>query len=125
ASGDLAPLAHLSLALLGIGEVRVAGRLLPARQALGNAGLEPIKLAPKEGLALLNGTQVSTALALLGLFAAEDVFAAAVAAGALSVDAAAGSDAPFDPRIHALRGHAGQQDRSEEHTSELQSRVDL
>ncbi len=86
ASGDLAPLAHLSLALLGIGEVRVAGRLLPARQALGNAGLEPIKLAPKEGLALLNGTQVSTALALLGLFA------------------------PFDPRIHALRGHAGQQD---------------
>ena len=110
ASGDLAPLAHLSLALLGIGEVRVAGRLLPARQALGNAGLEPIKLAPKEGLALLNGTQVSTALALLGLFAAEDVFAAAVAAGALSVDAAAGSDTPFDPRIHALRGHAGQQD---------------
>src|SRR2546421_704379 len=94
ASGDLAPLAHLSLALLGIGEVRVAGRLLPARQALGNAGLEPIKLAPKEGLALLNGTQVSTALALLGLFAAEDVFAAAVAAGALSVDAAAGSDTP-------------------------------
>src|SRR6267143_1646924 len=110
ASGDLAPLAHLSLALLGIGEVRVDGRLLPARQALGNAGLEPIKLAPKEGLALLNGTQVSTALALLGLFAAEDVFAAAVAAGALSVDAAAGSDTPFDPRIHALRGHAGQQD---------------
>ena len=95
ASGDLAPLAHLSLALLGVGEVRVP---------------DPIKLAPKEGLALLNGTQVSTALALAGLFAAEDVFAAAVAAGALSVDAAAGSDTPFDPRIHDLRGHAGQRD---------------
>ena len=95
ASGDLAPLAHLSLALLGIGEVQHP---------------QPIKLAPKEGLALLNGTQVSTALALVGLFAAEDVFAAAVAAGALSVDAAAGSDTPFDPRIHELRGHAGQRD---------------
>jgi histidine ammonia-lyase len=95
ASGDLAPLAHLSLALLGVGEVHVA---------------DPIKLAPKEGLALLNGTQVSAALALRGLFAAEDVFAAAVVAGALSVDAAAGSDTPFDPRIHDLRGHAGQRD---------------
>jgi len=108
ASGDLAPLAHLSLALLGIGQVRVAGKLLPAQEALGE--LKPLRLAPKEGLALLNGTQVSTALALIGLFAAEDVFAAAVAAGALSVDAAAGSDTPFDSRIHALRGHAGQQD---------------
>ena len=107
ASGDLAPLAHLSLALLGLGDVRVNGKLVPARKALGDLG--PIKLAPKEGLALLNGTQVSTALALLGLFAAEDVFAAAVAAGSLSVDAAAGSDTPFDQRIHALRGQAGQQ----------------
>jgi histidine ammonia-lyase len=95
ASGDLAPLAHLSLALLGIGDVRVEN---------------PIKLAPKEGLALLNGTQVSTALALRGLFAAEDVFAAAVAAGSLSVDAAAGSDTPFDARIHDLRRQAGQKD---------------
>jgi histidine ammonia-lyase len=95
ASGDLAPLAHLSLALLGIGEVRIE---------------KPIKLAPKEGLALLNGTQVSTALALMGLFAAEDVFAAAVAAGSLSVDAAAGSDTPFDARIHDLRRQAGQKD---------------
>jgi histidine ammonia-lyase len=95
ASGDLAPLAHLSLALLGIGEVQHP---------------QPIKLAPKEGLALLNGTQVSTALALVGLFAAEDIFAAAVAAGALSVDAAAGSDTPFDARIHELRGHAAQRD---------------
>jgi histidine ammonia-lyase len=95
ASGDLAPLAHLSLALLGIGEVQHP---------------DPIKLGPKEGLALLNGTQVSTALALRGLFAAEDVFSAAVCAGALSVDAAAGSDTPFDARIHEVRGHAGQRD---------------
>ncbi len=93
ASGDLAPLAHLALALLGVGKV-----CLP----------QPLQLAPKEGLALLNGTQVSTALALRGLFAAEDMFAAATVAGALSLDAAAGSDTPFDPRIHALRGHAGQ-----------------
>ena len=93
ASGDLAPLAHLALALMGIGEV-----CLP----------EPLRLAPKEGLALLNGTQVSTALALTGLFAIEDAFAAATVAGALSVDAAAGSDVPFDARIHALRGHGGQ-----------------
>jgi histidine ammonia-lyase len=107
ASGDLAPLAHLSLALLGIGEVRIDGRIVPAREGLND--LEPLKLAPKEGLALLNGTQVSTALALIGLFAAEDIFAAAVTAGGLSVDAAAGSDTPFDSRIHALRGQPGQQ----------------
>ncbi|MDQ5848574.1 MAG: aromatic amino acid lyase, partial [Pseudomonadota bacterium] len=106
ASGDLAPLAHLSLALLGIGNVRVGGKMLPAREAIP----EPIKLAPKEGLALLNGTQVSTALALNGLFSIEDVFSAAVAAGSLSVDAAAGSDTPFDARIHALRRQAGQQE---------------
>ena len=110
ASGDLAPLAHLSLALLGVGEVRVKGQTLAAEQALRASGIAPLKLAPKEGLALLNGTQVSTALALTGLFAAEEVFAAAVAAGSLSVDAAAGSDAPFDARIHALRRHAGQAD---------------
>jgi len=110
ASGDLAPLAHLALALLGIGDVRVGGRMASAQQAFADAGLAPIKLAPKEGLALLNGTQVSTALALIGLFAAEDAFAAAVVAGSLSVDAAAGSDTPFDARIHALRGHPGQSD---------------
>jgi histidine ammonia-lyase len=109
ASGDLAPLAHLSLVLLGMGDVRLKDRRrrMPAREALSD--LEPLKLAPKEGLALLNGTQVSTALALMGLFAAEDIFAAAVAAGGLSVDAAAGSDTPFDSRIHALRGQPGQQ----------------
>ena len=110
ASGDLAPLAHLSLALLGIGEVRVGGATMPAATALEQNYLQPLKLAPKEGLALLNGTQVSAALALTGLFAAEDVFAAAVVAGSLSVDAAAGSDTPFDPRIQALRRQPGQQD---------------
>ena len=110
ASGDLAPLAHLSLTLLGIGDVSVEGRTVSAAEALDQAGLQPLTLAPKEGLALLNGTQVSTALALVGLFAIEDLFAAAVVAGSLSVDAAAGSDTPFDPRIHALRGHAGQRD---------------
>jgi histidine ammonia-lyase len=110
ASGDLAPLAHLALTVMGLGEARVDGRIVPAAEALRGAAIEPVQLAPKEGLALLNGTQVSTALALLGFFAAEDVFAAAVVAGSLSVDAAAGSDTPFDARIHALRGQAGQQD---------------
>ena len=110
ASGDLAPLAHLAAVLLGVGEARVDGETLSATQGLARAGLAPLELAPKEGLALLNGTQVSTALALLGLFAIEDVFAAAIIAGALSTDAAMGSDTPFDARIHALRGQPGQID---------------
>ena len=108
ASGDLAPLAHLAAVLLGVGEVRCNGELLSAAEGLERAGLEPIELAPKEGLALLNGTQVSTALALRGLFAIEDTFAGAMIAGALSVDAALGSDEPFDSRIQALRGQSGQ-----------------
>jgi histidine ammonia-lyase len=110
ASGDLAPLAHLSAALLGVGAVRHRGRTLSARRGLALAGLRPIKLAAKEGLALLNGTQVSTALALAGLFAIENVFAAALLTGALSVDALKGSDAPFDARIHQLRRQRGQID---------------
>jgi histidine ammonia-lyase len=110
ASGDLAPLAHLALALLHLGDVRVGGRVQRASEVLPALGLSPLDLGPKEGLALLNGTQVSTALALAGLFAIEDVFAAAVVAGAMSVDAAAGSDTPFDARLHAARGHAGQRD---------------
>ena len=105
ASGDLAPLAHLSLPLIGEGEVRVHGVRMPAAKALAKAGLHPILLGPKEGLALLNGTQVSTAIALKGLFHSEQVFAAATVAGALSVDAAKGSDDPFDPRIQEVRGH--------------------
>jgi histidine ammonia-lyase len=108
ASGDLAPLAHMSAALLGVGNVRVGGRILPAIEGLRLAGLDPIKLHAKEGLALINGTQVSTALALAGLFGAEDVFAAAVVAGAMSVDALKGSDSPFDDRIHQVRGQPGQ-----------------
>jgi histidine ammonia-lyase len=113
ASGDLAPLAHMTGALMGIGSIRVGGRVLPAAEALKAAGLAPIELAAKEGLALLNGTQTSTALGLAGLFAAENIFAAALAAGAMSVDAAAGSDAPFDPRIHRVRGQPGQIDVAE------------
>ena len=108
ASGDLAPLAHLSAVLLGEGEVMMDGERLPAGAVLKRLGLAPIDLAAKEGLALLNGTQVSTALALDGLFAGLDVFSAALAAGAMSVDAVLGSDTPFDPRIHALRGQPGQ-----------------
>jgi histidine ammonia-lyase len=108
ASGDLAPLAHLSTILLGIGQVRVGGRVLTAAEGLAIAGLRPFKLRPKEGLALINGTQVSTALALAGLFGSEDLFAAAVVAGAMSVDALKGSDAPFDARIHQARGQPGQ-----------------
>ena len=108
ASGDLAPLAHMSAVLLGLGHARHAGVKMSAADALAKAGLAPLRLGPKEGLALLNGTQVSTALALHGLFAAENLFAAAVVAGAMSVDAAMGSDTPFDPRVHELRGQPGQ-----------------
>ncbi len=110
ASGDLAPLAHMSCVLIGVAEARHRGQTLAAETALAKVGLKAIVLGPKEGLALLNGTQCSTALALAGLFAAENCFAAAIAAGALSVDALKGSDAPFDPRIHALRGQPGQID---------------
>ncbi len=108
ASGDLAPLAHLSAVLLGHGEINHKGRRRPAAEVLAEHGIAPITLGAKEGLALLNGTQVSTALALHGLFGAGDTFTAAIAAGTLSVDAALGSDTPFDPRIHDLRGHTGQ-----------------
>jgi histidine ammonia-lyase len=108
ASGDLAPLAHLSLSVLGLGTIRRHGEVLPAAEALAQEGLAPLNLGPKEGLALLNGTQVSTALALAGLFELETVFSAAVVSGALSLDALQGSDAPFDARIHHLRGHDGQ-----------------
>ena len=110
ASGDLAPLAHLAAVLIGEGEARLGGRALPGRDALAACGIPPLDLAPKEGLALLNGTQVSTALALAGLFAAERALAAAFVAGALTVDACLGSDTPFDARIHDVRGHRGQRD---------------
>lgn len=108
ASGDLAPLSHMTLAILGIGKVRVAGEIMDAKDALAQAGLSPITLGAKEGLALINGTQVSTALAIRGYFLAQDLLAAATVVGALSVDAARGNETPFDPRIHAVRGHHGQ-----------------
>jgi histidine ammonia-lyase len=108
ASGDLAPLAHLSTILLGLGHVRVRGATLPAEEGLRQAGLKPVKLQAKEGLALINGTQVSTALCLAGLFGAEDLLAAAIVAGAMSVDALKGSDSPFDARIQQVRGQPGQ-----------------
>jgi len=108
ASGDLAPLSHMAAAMIGVGEILVDGVARPAAAALAAAGLAPITLGPKEGLALLNGTQFSTAYALAALFEAERLFGAALITGALSTEAAKGTDAPFDPRIHALRGHQGQ-----------------
>ncbi|MCD9028258.1 histidine ammonia-lyase [Luteimonas sp. BDR2-5] len=110
ASGDLAPLAHMAAAMIGVGEAVHRGERMPAADALRRAGLEPVTLAAKEGLALLNGTQFSTACALAGLFAIEDVFRAALVSGALSTEAARGTDTPFDPRIHALRRHRGQRE---------------
>ena len=110
ASGDLAPLAHMSCLLLGEGEAHYQGNIISAKIALQLVGLSPIVLAPKEGLALLNGTQASTALAIQGLLAAENVLSAATVIGALTVEAAKGSRSPFDERIHAVRGHPGQID---------------
>jgi histidine ammonia-lyase len=110
ASGDLAPLAHMAAAMIGEGEAWFGGDRLPAAEALRKAGLTPVVLAAKEGLALINGTQVSTALALAGLFRAHRAANAALVTGALSTDAAMGSSAPFHPEIHTLRGHRGQID---------------
>ncbi len=110
ASGDLAPLSHMAAAMIGHGEVMVDGLIQPAAAALAAAGLSPLLLGPKEGLALLNGTQFSTAYALAGLFEAERLLQSALVTGALSTEAAKGSDTPFDPRIHTLRGHQGQID---------------
>jgi histidine ammonia-lyase len=110
ASGDLAPLAHMAAAMIGAGEIMRGDAHIPASTAFAQAGLQPIVLGAKEGLALLNGTQFSTAYALAGLFEAEALLRIGLITGALSTDAARGSDAPFDPRIHALRGHRGQID---------------
>ncbi|WP_371130452.1 histidine ammonia-lyase [Phenylobacterium sp.] len=108
ASGDLAPLAHMAATMIGVGEIFVGEARLPAAAALAQAGLAPLTLGPKEGLALLNGTQFSNANALAALFETERLFQTALVTGALSTEAAKGSDTPFDPRIHALRRHAGQ-----------------
>lgn len=108
ASGDLVPLAHLSLPLLGEGEVRYQGEIISSEDGLRKAGLKPLELEAKEGLALLNGLQVSTALALSALFLSEALFETGIISGSLSVDAACGSDVPFDDRIHQIRGHQAQ-----------------
>jgi histidine ammonia-lyase len=108
ASGDLAPLAHMAAVMIGEGEATHRGITFPTKEIFAELGLTPAVLGPKEGLALLNGTQFSTAYALAGLFEAELLFRTALITGALSTDAARGSDAPFDARIHALRGHKGQ-----------------
>ena len=113
ASGDLAPLAHMAAAMIGVGEMLVAGAAVPATAALAQAGLRPLTLRPKEGLALLNGTQFSTANALAGLFEAERVFQSALVTGALATEAAKGSDTPFDHRIHVLRGHSSQMETAD------------
>jgi histidine ammonia-lyase len=120
ASGDLAPLSHMTLALLGEGDMLLNGQRVPAAQALKNAGITPLQLGAKEGLALINGTQTSTALALHALLSFEPVLEAALVIGALTVDAARGSDGPFDPRIHALRGQPGQIDVAQYYRALLQ-----
>ena len=108
ASGDLAPLAHMTEVMIGVGDADTPTGRMPAVQALASTGLKPVVLGPKEGLALLNGTQFSTANALAGLFEAERLFQSALLTGALATDAARGSDAPVDARIHKLRKHKGQ-----------------
>jgi histidine ammonia-lyase len=108
ASGDLAPLAHMAATMIGVGEIVFEGVRRPAAEALAAAGLQSLELGPKEGLALLNGTQFSTANALAALFDAELLLQSALVTGALSTEAAKGSDTPFDPRIHRLRRQPGQ-----------------
>jgi histidine ammonia-lyase len=108
ASGDLAPLAHMTATMIGVGELFTSDGRVSAVEGLAAAGLTPVVLGAKEGLALLNGTQFSTAYALAALFEAEILYRSALVTGALSTDAARGSDAPFDPRIHLLRKHKGQ-----------------
>ncbi|GAA5647510.1 MULTISPECIES: histidine ammonia-lyase [Vibrio] len=125
ASGDLAPLAHMSTVLLGEGQARHKGEILSGHEALKVAGLKPITLAPKEGLALLNGTQASTAFALEGLFIAEDLYASGTVCGAMSVEAALGSRRPFDPRIHRVRGHRTQMDAALAYRHMLDSSSDI
>ncbi|ELR63843.1 Histidine ammonia-lyase [Photobacterium marinum] len=127
ASGDLAPLAHMSTVLLGEGQAHYKEEVISGSEALHIAGLEPITLAPKEGLALLNGTQASTAFALEGLFAAEDLFASGIVCGSMSVEAAQGSRRPFDPRIHRVRGHRSQIDAADayRHMLDKESEIGL
>ncbi len=125
ASGDLAPLAHMSAILLGYGYVNYKGNILKAVDGLKEVGMKPIVLGAKEGLALLNGTQLSTTFSLEGLFYAEDLFASAIVIGSMCVEAVLGSRAPFDERVHKIRGHQTQIDTAKmykdllENTSEI------
>lgn len=125
ASGDLAPLAHVSAVLIGEGRARHRGKILSAREALKIANLEPLTLEAKEGLALINGTQVSTALALEGLFLAENLFAGALITGSMSIEAALASRKPFDKRIHAIRGFPEQIDTAGMFRTLLGERSDI
>lgn len=113
ASGDLAPLAHMTAVIIGAGEAEYKGEILPGCKALERAGLSPIQLGPKEGLAFINGTQFSTAFALVGLFGAWDAAMSALVTSAMSTDAIMGSTAPLQPEIHSLRGHRGQIEAAE------------
>ena len=125
ASGDLAPLAHMSAILLGEGEARHNGEIISANEGLTIAGLEPKTLIAKEGLALLNGTQASTALAVEGLFNAEDLYASASVIGTMSVEAALGSRSPFDDRVHQVRGQQGQIDAASIYRSLLTDSTEI
>lgn len=125
ASGDLAPLSHMCLPILGEGQVRYRGELIDALDGLKIAGLEPLTLAAKEGLALLNGTQASTAFALQGLFRAEDLYAQSCVVGSMSIEAAMGSRSPFDARIHEVRGQQGQIDTALAFRDILQTRSEI
>jgi len=108
ASGDLAPLAHLALVLIGEGEAFYRGERLPGAAALREVGLAPVRLHPKDGLALINGTQVTAALLAHGLLEGENLTRSADVIGAMTVDALLGSDRAFDPRLHEARPHPGQ-----------------
>ena len=108
ASGDLAPLAHVALVLIGEGEAEVDGVVRPGGEALDAKGLDPLRLGPKEGLAILNGTEVSTAIGSLAVHDARRILDAAIVTGAMSLEALRGSHMPFEEAIHAIRPHAGQ-----------------
>ncbi len=108
ASGDLAPLSHMAAVMMGAGEAEYGDKVMPGAEALAAAGLTPVELGPKEGLALINGTQFSTAFALAGLFGAWQAAQSALVTSALTTDAIMGSTAPLQPEIHSLRGHRGQ-----------------
>ena len=125
ASGDLAPLAHMSAILLGYGYVRYEGKILKAEEGLKIAGLKPITLKAKEGLALLNGTQLSTTFGLEGLFYAEDLFASAIITGSMTTEAVLGSRAPFDERVHTIRGHKAQIDTAQLYRDMLEEKSEI